>query len=32
MRGRVAPFVMPTMILATKQTIKVPHITFPQEK
>ncbi len=39
MRGRVEPFVvlvvlhaMPTMVQATKQTIEVPQLTFPQER
>jgi hypothetical protein len=32
MRGRVAPFVVPTMVHATKQTIKAPQMTYPQER
>jgi len=31
MRGKVAPFVVPTMVRATKQTIEAQQMTYPQE-
>ncbi len=31
MRGRVKPFVVPTMVQSTRQTVEIPQMTTPQE-
>jgi hypothetical protein len=30
--GKVAPFIMPTLVLASRQSARVPQMSSPQEK
>jgi len=32
MRGRVAPFTVPTVVHAAKQIIEAPQMTYPQKR